>query len=144
MKLSFLFLAFFLFNPIFAQNDNFTISKNGECFKKPIYYLMVNDFMKIIKENGKTVFLTSKNRFVYDSDKHNSFLKEKHKIPDSLVLKINQLYKAEEDFFNEVKKNKSNNERIVIPPIDHTLLKIFILYNENEDFYKVFEVEWEE
>lgn len=144
MKLSFLFLAFLLLNPIFAQNEYFTISKNGECFKKPVYYIMESDFVKITKEDSKTVFLTSKNSFVYDSDKHNSFLKERHKIPDSLILKINQLYKKEKDFFNEVKKNKSNNERIVIPPIDHTLLKIFILYNENEEFYKVFEVEWEE
>lgn len=144
MKLSFLFLAFFPLNPIFAQNEYFTISKNGESFKKPIYYIMENDFVKITKEDSKTVFLTLKNRFVYDSNKHNTFLKEKHKIPDSLVLKISQLYKAEEDFFNEVKKNKSDNEIVVIPPIDHTLLKIFILYNENDKFYKVYEVEWGE
>jgi len=125
---------------IYAQENTYTLVKDGQHFEKPIYYLSFEDLTISNLKEKELVFTANKSRFIYPSKKNECKIISKTKCSSIKITKPEKLYSLETKEFNKSSSLVFKKTGFKpIPPINHSILKIFVL-NKNE--CKLYEVEW--
>lgn len=124
------------------QGNYYKLFKDGEAYKRPMVFLSEDSFEEI-KENGENIyFISNHERFLYNPQIHSYFIVSKKRLENLNIQQPVDLYELEENEYkakaNMIKKDLGVKP---VPPIDHSILKIFIL-RKRESNYFAYEVKW--
>ena len=138
-----IFISFLLISGYsIGQNKYYTLSKNGNKFLKPVYYIYQESFEKIKNDNKNKIFLTSKNKFIYIKRKHCKYKINQQDFEKLKLLKPHELYDYEfkeySDKANIIKKDKGFKPPA---PLKHKILDVRIILFSNDE-YTIYEVDW--
>lgn len=128
---------------ILAQNNNdyFTLRKGGKKFLRPIKYVLLNTTDKQEKNIDNIVFYAGTQKFIHKPIEHVMDTCPKSYFSSLKLSSVNQLFEEEKNEFNRAKKHEQFHD--AVPPLEHYILKVFVIKAIGMEKFLFYEVEWE-